>query len=78
MVRFARVSGRRLTDETATALIRTEEGVKNPEVIAEKYKTDLIKFITSGKLYDKLASYGIFPGLVSVELAPCCEDARYP
>jgi hypothetical protein len=77
VVRFSHSSGRRLSDALTTALIRTEEGAIEPEIMAEKYRKDLMSFITSGKFYEKLVSFGIFRGLTSVTLAECCEDARF-
>jgi hypothetical protein len=65
----------RITDHHTTALLLTEE-VADPDEEAGRLKTALIEFIKSGVFYEKLLAFGIFPGLIGVEVFSCCEVKR--
>ena len=65
----------RITDHHTTALLLTEE-VADPDEEAGRLKTALIEFIKSGVFYEKLLAFGIFPGLIGVEVSSCCEVKR--
>jgi hypothetical protein len=71
VVRFSNTGGRRLRDAAVTAFLLTE-AVADPQKQAERFKTKLVDFINSGKLYNKLLSYGTFPGLTGIEVSVCC------
>lgn len=75
VVRFSSSAGRRLEENHVTAFLRTEE-VIDPDKAAEGLRTKLIDFINSGRLYDKLLTFGfIFSGLTGVKVSSstCCQ-----